>query len=86
MAITVTDTAPVARAGEILTEEALAFVEELHHRFADERNAKLEARKGRRAEAARTRRLDFLPETAGIRAGDWKVAEAPPPSRTAASR
>jgi malate synthase len=79
MAITVTDTAPVARAGEILTEEALAFVEELHHRFADERNARLEARKGRRAEAARTGRLDFLPETAGIRAGDWKVAEAPAP-------
>ncbi|MDP9884864.1 malate synthase [Sinomonas atrocyanea] len=77
MAITVTDHAPIARADEILTEEALAFVEELHRRFAAERNARLEARKARRAEAASTGRLDFLPETAEIRAGDWKVAEAP---------
>ncbi|WP_077488976.1 malate synthase A [Sinomonas mesophila] len=77
MAITVTDAAPVARAEEILTDDALAFVEELHRRFAGERNARLAARKERRAEAARTGRLDFLPETADVRAGDWKVAPAP---------
>ncbi|WP_413248637.1 malate synthase A [Sinomonas flava] len=77
MAITVTDTAPVARAGEILTDEALAFIEELHARFGAERNARLAARKARRAEAASTGRLDFLPETASVREGDWKVAEAP---------
>jgi malate synthase len=77
MAITVTDTAPVARAGEILTDEALAFIEELHRRFAAERNARLAARRVRRAEAASTGRLDFLPETAAVREGDWTVAEAP---------
>ena len=77
MAITVTDTAPVARAEEILTDDALAFVEELHRRFAAERNARLAARRERRAEAARTGKLDFLPETAHVRAGDWKVAPAP---------
>ncbi|MEA5453900.1 malate synthase A [Sinomonas sp. JGH33] len=79
MAITVTDTNPVERAEQILTDEALAFVEELHRRFGGERKARLEARKARRAEAATTGRLDFLPETAEIRAGDWKVAAAPEP-------
>ena len=79
MAITVTDKHPVDRAEEILTDDALAFVEELHRRFAGERQARLEARKARRAEAASTGRLDFLPETAEIRAGDWKVAPAPEP-------
>ncbi|WP_334173467.1 malate synthase A [Sinomonas sp.] len=79
MAITVTDNHPVDRAEEVLTDEALAFVEELHRRFAGGRKARLEARKVRRAEAAATGKLDFLPETAEIRAVDWKVAEAPAP-------
>nr|MDQ5862974.1 malate synthase A [Actinomycetota bacterium] len=77
MAITVTDHQPVDRAEEILTPKALAFVEQLHQRFAGTRNELLEARQAKRDGVARTSRLDFLPETQEIRDGDWKVAEAP---------
>jgi malate synthase len=77
MAITVTDPRPIDRAEEILTPEALAFIEELHTRFAGTRNELLQARKVKRQKVADTSRLDFLPETQEIRDGDWKVAEAP---------
>ena len=77
MAITVTDPRPIDRAEEILTPEALAFIEELHTRFAGTRNDLLQARKAKRQQVADTSRLDFLPETQDIRDGDWKVAEAP---------
>jgi malate synthase len=68
---------PVERGDEVLTPEALEFVAGLHRAF-DTRRRELLARRGeRRAEIARTATLDFLPETAGVRAGDWKVAETP---------
>jgi malate synthase len=69
---------PVPRAEEVLTPEALAFLAELHRRFAPRRAELLERRKQRRAEIARTATLDFLPDTAAVREGDWRVAEAPP--------
>ncbi|MFF0341515.1 malate synthase A [Kribbella sp. NPDC004875] len=62
---------------EILTPEAVEFVIGLHHAFGARRNELVEARQRRRAEVARTGRLDFLPETAAIRDADWKVAPAP---------
>ena len=77
MSITLTAPHPVDRAGEILTPEALAFIEKLHQNFAATRNERLTARGVRRAEVARTGTLDFLPETAEVRAGDWTVAPAP---------
>ncbi|MFB7466102.1 malate synthase A [Streptomyces sp. NPDC056224] len=68
---------PLPRQDEVLTEAALVFVAELHRRFAA-RRAELLARRGeRRAEIARTSTLDFLPDTAQVREGDWKVAPAP---------
>src|SRR6478672_257143 len=67
----------VARSGDILTDQALAFVAELQRRFGHRRDELLAARTGRRAEAARTGRLDFLPETAQVRRADWMVAAAP---------
>ncbi|NUS35917.1 MAG: malate synthase A [Pseudarthrobacter sp.] len=69
---------PFDRAAEILTPEALEFLSELHRRFAAEREARLAARQERRAEAGKTGTLDFLPETAAVREGDWTVASAPP--------
>ncbi|MET9291407.1 malate synthase A [Streptomyces sp. NPDC003077] len=67
-----------ARQDEVLTEDALAFVAELHRRFTPRRDELLARRAERRAEIARTSTLDFLAETAHIRADDsWKVAEAP---------
>ncbi|HET9649724.1 MAG TPA: malate synthase A [Microlunatus sp.] len=77
MSIELTDAVPIARAEEILTSDALAFVEQLHQKFADRRNELLAARVGRRAKAAAAKSLDFLPETAQIREGEWQVAPSP---------
>ncbi|MFE1177119.1 malate synthase A [Streptomyces sp. NPDC058773] len=66
------------RQGEVLTDAALTFVAELHRRFTPRRDELLARRGERRAEIARTSSLDFLPETAAVRADDsWTVAEAP---------
>ncbi|GLF97968.1 malate synthase A [Streptomyces yaizuensis] len=71
--------APLPRQDEVLTEAALVFLAELHRRFTPRRDALLARRTERRAEIARTARLDFLPETAAVRADDsWRVAPAPP--------
>src|ERR671912_1179366 len=77
MSVELTDSRPIARAEEILTPQALAFVESLHTRFAARRDELLAARRTRREQAASEGRLDFLPETADIRDGDWSVAPAP---------
>ncbi|MFF7250817.1 malate synthase A [Embleya sp. NPDC008237] len=71
----------VPRADEVLTTEALGFVASLQRRFGGRRDALLDLRRARREEIARTGRLDFLPETAEVRAADWRVAEAPPALR-----
>jgi len=63
---------------EILTPDALEFVAELEHRFGPRRRELLEARARRRARLRAGEMLDFLPDTAEIRAGDWTVAPAPP--------
>jgi malate synthase len=68
---------PVRRGEEVLTPEALAFLGELHRRFAPRRAELLELRRAKRAEIARTATLDFLPQTAHIRDGAWQVAPAP---------
>jgi malate synthase len=77
-AAVVPGTKPVPHEEEVLTPPALDFLGELHRRFAPRRAELLELRHARRAEIARTRRLDFLPGTAHIRDGDWQVAPAPP--------
>jgi malate synthase len=63
---------------EIITPEALQFVEQIERAFGHRRRELLLAR------VARQKTLDvvgawpdFLPETAGIRAADWKVAPIP---------
>jgi malate synthase len=78
MSIEITDSHPIDRAEEILTDEALAFVEKLHQNFAGRRDELLAAREGKREAAAASKSLDFLAETAEIRTGDWQVAPAPP--------
>ena len=77
MSITHSKPRDLDRADEILTPEALAFVEKLHREFATQRNERLASRAIRRQEVAQTGKLDFLPETAFIREGDWSVAPAP---------
>ncbi|MFE9257337.1 malate synthase A [Streptomyces sp. NPDC006879] len=74
--LAIVDADPLPRQDEVLTEAALAFVAELHRRFTPRRDELLARRAERRAEIARTSHLDFLPDTAQVREGDWKVAPA----------
>ncbi|WP_406422967.1 malate synthase A [Streptomyces sp. NBC_00842] len=75
--LAIVDAEPLPRQDEVLTDAALAFVAELHRQFTPRRDELLARRAERRAEIARTSTLDFLPETAAIRADDsWKVAPA----------
>ena len=67
----------VERSEEILTPEALEFLADLHRRFGGRRNELLATRAERRTTIAQAGTLDFLPETADVRAGDWTVAPVP---------
>ena len=62
----------------ILTPEALALVAKLHRAFEPRRQQLLAARAERTKRLDAGERPDFLPETANIRAGDWRVAPIPP--------
>jgi malate synthase len=63
---------------EILSREALAFVELLQRELGPRRVELLERRAVRQGELDRGARPDFLAETRDIREGEWQVA--PPPS------
>jgi malate synthase len=65
-------------ASEILNPPARAFVADLERRFGGRRRELLAARAERRAEIARTGRLDYRPETADVRQADWRVPEPAP--------
>ena len=70
--------APVTGAQtEILTPEALNFVAALCMRFDGRRRELLDRRRERQHEIDAGRFPDFLPETASVRAADWKVAPIP---------
>ena len=62
---------------EVLSKPALAFVEELHRAFESRRQELLQKRLERYRKLAAGAAFDFLPETASVRAGDWKVALTP---------
>jgi malate synthase len=62
---------------EILTTDALAFVEELQRRFGPTREELLRARAERRQRLTQGGTLDFLEETRDVRESDWQVAPAP---------
>ena len=61
----------------ILTEEALAFLRELHVRFNDEREQLMQSRMMRQQRIDAGELPTFLEETAAIRMADWKVATVP---------
>ncbi len=63
---------------EVLSKPALAFVEELHRAFESRRQELLQKRLERYRKLAAGAAFDFLPETANVRAGAWKVAPTPP--------
>ena len=61
----------------ILSHEALAFIEELARRFGPPIREALNRRAQRQEKLAKGETLDFLAETASVRAQDWKVAPLP---------
>jgi len=68
----------VAGAERVLTEEALAFVTDLHRELEPERRRLLQARAERMERLAAGELPDFLPETASVRDDPgWRVAAAP---------
>ncbi|HVS53559.1 MAG TPA: malate synthase A [Opitutaceae bacterium] len=63
---------------EILTPDACRFVAELGAKFEPRRRELLARRAARQREIDAGRMPDFLPETAAIRGGDWRVPPPPP--------
>src|SRR3982074_3240508 len=70
-------TPPSGQQNEILTPAALKFIADLSREFEPRRRELLNKRTLRQAEIDAGKFPDFLPETAGIRAADWKVAPIP---------
>jgi len=66
-----------SRFASILTPDALALIAKLARTFEPRRQELLAARTARATEIDAGVRPDFLPETAHIRAGDWKIAPIP---------
>ena len=65
------------RHGEILSDDALAFVAGLHHTFNERRLQLLAARSKRQSALDAGELPDFVVETDHIRSGDWRVAVPP---------
>lgn len=70
-----------ARQAEILTPEALSFLEDLAARFTPERDRLLDLRSVRQAEFDRGQLPGFLPETQLVRESEWSVAPLPAEAR-----
>jgi malate synthase len=68
---------PPAGTEAILSPEALAFIEKLHGQLEPTRQALLKRRAERQKEFDAGALPAFLPETEGVRKGDWKVAPTP---------
>jgi malate synthase len=63
---------------QVLTPEALALLADLQRQFGPRRAELLQRRAERDAELAAGALPDFLPETAAVRDGDWRVAPVAP--------
>jgi malate synthase len=70
-----------SRYEEILTHDALAFVAGLVRAFGPRIDALLSARRARASAESDPASWDFLPETASVRADEWKVGPIPEPLR-----
>ena len=67
----------LSRYGEIISNEALQFVQEIHERFNNTRLELLNERKKRQKAIDNGHKLDFLNETKKIRDADWKIKNIP---------
>ncbi|MHB1241968.1 MAG: malate synthase A, partial [Gaiellaceae bacterium] len=61
----------------VLTPDAVEFLTELERRFGPRRRELLAARRERARRLRDGELPDFLPGTAGVRAGDWRVEPVP---------
>jgi malate synthase len=68
---------PAAHQDEVVTPDALAFVVELVRAFRPRVNERLAARAARQRAFDDGTLPDFLPDTAGVRSGDWRCAPVP---------
>jgi malate synthase len=68
---------PIERSAEVLTPLALQLLAHLHRRFNPRRLELLAARERRQRELDEGALPDFLPETAAVRAGDWRIEPVP---------
>src|SRR5438094_2005907 len=64
-------------AEQVLTPAALTFIEDLARRFRPRIDELLGLRRERHRRIASGARLGFLPDTASIRSGDWRIAQSP---------
>ena len=67
----------LARYDEILSNEALTFIQEIHEKFNKVRLELLEKRKKRQKAIEEGEKLNFLSETKKIREGAWKIKNIP---------
>jgi len=65
------------RFDEILSDEAISFLESLHNKFEAERERLLGERTKLQVKLNEGEKFDFLPETKEIRDGDWTIAPLP---------
>ncbi len=68
---------PIERSAEVLTPLAMQLLAHLHRRFNPRRLELLAARERRQRELDEGALPDFLPDTAEVRAGDWRIAPVP---------
>ncbi|OIK16450.1 malate synthase A [Bacillus sp. MUM 116] len=66
-----------AQYDEVLTSEALNFIEELERKFGERRIELLQNRKKQQEEINNGKLPNFLPETKHIRNGEWTIAPLP---------
>ena len=67
----------LSRYDEIVSTEAMQFIQEIHEKFNADRLKLLNERKSRQKAIDNGSKLDFLSETQKIRDSDWKIKNIP---------
>jgi len=67
----------LSRYKEIISDEALEFIQQIHEKFNDKRLELLNERNARQKAIDNGAKLDFLSETKKIRDSDWKIKNIP---------
>ena len=65
------------RVDDVLTADAVSFLTDLEREFGEHRRELLVRRAERLQRLTNGELPDFLPDTAGVREGDWRIAPFP---------